>query len=125
MLKLWNRIRRNAALLIIITFLSIILEGCSLLGIRTTNEAVYTVEKKVGDIEIRHYERAMTIETYTDKADFRDATGQSFRLLFDYISGANISANDIAMTAPVIAEPREGKDTKLSLIHISEPTRPY
>lgn len=106
---MWNKARSNAPLLIIITLLSLILEGCSLLGIRTTNEALYTVEKKVGNIEIRRYEPVMIVETYVNEPNFRDATDQSFRRLFDYISGANVSANDISMTAPVIAEPQEEK----------------
>lgn len=126
MFALWNKALSNAPLLIIITFFSVLLEGCSVLGIRTTNEALYQVEKKVGNIEIRRYEASMMVETYSNQSDFREATDQSFRRLFDYISGANISSNDIAMTAPVIAEPQsnEGKMIAVTSPVIASPTYP-
>ncbi len=111
MAKLWNKTLINAPLIIIITLISIILEGCSLLGIRTIEEAHYAVEQKVDNIEIRRYKPVMTVETYVEEADFREATKMAFQRLFDYISGSNVSANDIAMTAPVMAEPRTNTGT--------------
>jgi len=111
MTQLWNKTLINAPLIIIVTLMSIILEGCSLLGIRTTEEAHYVVEQQVENIEIRRYKPVMTVETYVEEADFQEATGLAFQRLFDYISGSNVSTNDIAMTAPVIAEPRKNTGT--------------
>lgn len=116
MASLWNKTRSNAPLLIIITLLSIILEGCSLLGVRTTEEARYTIEKKDQNIEVRRYQPVMTVETFVEESNFHDATGIAFQRLFNYISGANISADDISMTAPVLAEPspKNGDDIAMT-----------
>lgn len=84
---------------------SLILQGCSVFGVRTTEEAVYTLIKQENDFEIRQYASVMAVQTYVDQEDFDDASGIAFRRLFDYITGNNISTDDIAMTAPVIASP--------------------
>ncbi len=84
---------------------SLILQGCSVVGVRTTEEAVYTLVKQENDFEIRQYASVMAVQTYVDQEDFDDASGIAFRRLFDYITGNNLSTDDIAMTAPVIASP--------------------
>lgn len=59
--------------------------------------AEYTVEKEVGNIEIRIYTRMIiaTVYGYSDN--------EAFGFLFDYIAGNNRSKSKIAMTTPVIS----------------------
>lgn len=83
------------------------LGGCSLLGIRTADEAGYAVVDVRDDIELRDYSAYVTVETVVD-ADFNDAGNQAFRRLFGYISGDNRAREDIEMTAPVIASESDG-----------------
>jgi len=78
------------------------LGGCSLLGIRTAEEAPYVVISTQDNIELREYSAYVTVETTVD-ADFKDAGNRAFRKLFDYISGENRARQNIDMTAPVIA----------------------
>ena len=78
------------------------LGGCSLLGIRTAEEAAYVVLSNQDDIELREYAAYVTVETTVD-ADFKDAGNRAFRKLFGYISGENRARQSIEMTAPVIA----------------------
>jgi hypothetical protein len=56
--------------------------------------ARYNVIRKEGDFEIRKYE-ALIVVTVKDAAS-------KFSVLFNYISGANLSRSKISMTSPVI-----------------------
>ena len=76
--------------------------GCSLFGIRSTEEAPYAVIEEQGQYQIRQYESLIVATTVVD-SDFDEAGKQAFRRLFNYISGDNKAASDIAMTAPVLA----------------------
>ena len=78
-------------------------------GIRLSEEAAYkTVDRVSSAVEIREYAPVMVAEVTLPKGD-RQARNQAFRLLFDYISGANKTAagsDKVAMTVPVaIDEP--------------------
>ena len=53
--------------------------------------------------EIREYGGYIVAET-TVPGSYRDAMSAGFRILFDYISGNNASAQKIEMTAPVLEE---------------------
>jgi len=76
--------------------------GCSLFGIRSTEEAPYAVIEEQGQYQIRQYESLIVATTMVD-SDFDEAGKQAFRRLFNYISGDNKAASKIAMTAPVLA----------------------
>jgi len=65
-----------------------------------TEEAAYSVEKKDGVFELRHYEIQVVAEVFVD-GSMEDAGNKAFRPLFNYISGANRTQGKIAMTAPV------------------------
>lgn len=63
----------------------------------------YTVEKKDGAYEVRHYPPMVLAEVLLEGD--RDATAsQGFRLLFGYISGQNATGEKLAMTIPVFQE---------------------
>lgn len=79
------------------------LAGCSVFGMSSVEEAKYEVRTADGDFEIRDYAPLVMAETVVE-GDWGAAGSKSFRRLFRYISGDNISASEIAMTAPVIAD---------------------
>jgi len=83
--------------------------GCTVFGIRTSEEASYNVLREEGHIELREYDEVVVAETIV-KADFDEAGGIAFRRLFNYISGANAAQTKIAMTAPVLADPAEATE---------------
>lgn len=66
-------------------------------------EAKYTVVKQDDRFELRAYQPHLLAET-TISGDMEQASSQAFRLLFNYISGANQSQTKVAMTAPVSQE---------------------
>jgi len=76
--------------------------GCSLVGIRTTEEPNYSVLQQQDQFELREYEALVVAETLVDES-FDEAGNVAFRRLFNYISGDNAAASEIAMTAPVMA----------------------
>ena len=76
--------------------------GCSLFGVRSTEEAPYSVLEEQGQYQIRQYQSLIVATTMVD-SDFDEAGKQAFRRLFNYISGDNKADREIAMTAPVIA----------------------
>ena len=64
----------------------------------------YNVVLKEDGLEIRDYASAIVVETQV-LASRRDAAGEAFRSLFNYISGNNTSGLEIPMTAPVAQTP--------------------
>jgi hypothetical protein len=82
--------------LIILGVFAVILLLVLLLSRSSAGSIPYTVTKKSGEIEFRHYpELVLATVNATD-----DNTG--FNLLFAYISGSNTPREKIPMTAPVI-----------------------
>ncbi|MGF1553552.1 MAG: heme-binding protein [Paracoccaceae bacterium] len=80
------------------------LAGCSVFGGQAAPEPEYDLVREDGAIEIRAYPELIVAKT-TVAADSRDrAVGRGFNRLFDYISGANRAAEEIAMTAPVVID---------------------
>ena len=70
----------------------------------------YDVVKSEGNIEIRRYAPMIIAEVKIDGTR-KDAIGDGFRLLADYIFGNNLVKEDIAMTAPV----QQQKNTKIAM----------
>jgi hypothetical protein len=87
---------------------SLLIAGCSVFGGKAADEPAYRVIEQDGAIEIREYDGFAVAETSV-VAPFDEATGTGFRRLFDYISGANLGAAKIEMTAPVLTEPKGEK----------------
>jgi len=92
--------RRSISSLITIPLIS----GCSVFGVNTVEEAGYDVLMAEDNYELRLYEPMVVAETYIED-DFDKAGNLAFRKLFGYISGDNTTSSEIAMTAPVIANP--------------------
>lgn len=82
---------------------ALFLAGCSMFGIRSGYEqAAYTVVDRVGQtIEVRQYRPQLVAEVVVEAADEKSGRSAAFRVLYDYISGANRSQEKVAMTAPV------------------------
>jgi hypothetical protein len=77
--------------------------GCTVVGIRTIEEAPYTLVREDASITLRDYDQLVLVETHVD-ADYAEAGNIAFKRLFAYILGENRSRTKIAMTAPVFAD---------------------
>lgn len=99
--------------------IALLQSGCSLFGIRSVEEAGYTVIQQQEPFELRRYDSLVIAQT-TVAADFDDASGIAFRRLFDYISGANRQQQKISMTAPVIAADTAGETIDMTAPVVAE-----
>jgi hypothetical protein len=88
----------------LLLFVFIIFQSaCSVVGIRSAEEAKFQVIMEQGDFQLRQYATFVVAETFID-SNFDKAGSEAFGRLFSYISGDNVSAEKIAMTAPVLAK---------------------
>jgi hypothetical protein len=76
-----------------------------------TDEPSYTLEQKLGDLEIRRYAPRVEAHAQLDTADFDAAREKGFRRLADYIFRGNAAHEKLAMTAPVTIAPRGSTHT--------------
>jgi hypothetical protein len=77
--------------------------GISALTERGIKEPRYEVERKADGYEVRYYESYLVAAAYVPPAT-RQPLRAGFRMLSDYIGGANKGSLKIAMTAPVLQE---------------------
>jgi hypothetical protein len=89
--------------IVVSAFGILLLAGCSLFGVRSGYEQpAYEVVERLGDaVEIRRYEPRLAVETVVAGPGDEAARNAAFRILFDYISGANRAGEEVAMTVPV------------------------
>lgn len=85
---------------ILLIFMGLFFQGCSVFGVRTIELLDYTILEEDGDFDIRSYEPYWVARTVAEGG--YENTGQSFRRLFEYISGNNQVQEKISMTGPVI-----------------------
>lgn len=83
--------------------LGLCLGGCSVFGNSGVEIAPYSVVLKEGDVEIRNYEKLILVTTPMPQG-MKESQNEAFSRLFDYITGTNVAADKIAMTAPVIMD---------------------
>jgi len=104
----------KTVLMSLIPFFSILQSACSSTDKYETPD--YTVLNSFDKekIEIRQYPSILVAEV-TVKGDRDQAANRAFSELFPYISGANISGEDIAMTAPVTQEPAAESSQKIAM----------
>jgi hypothetical protein len=83
----------------------VLLSGCSVVGVRSGYEQpAYTVVARVGEnVEIRRYASRVAAEATVSASGPETGRSEAFRVLFDYISGANQGRSEVAMTTPVEA----------------------
>jgi hypothetical protein len=69
----------------------VLLSGCSVVGIRSGYEQpAYTVLERIGEtVEVRRYCSRFAAEATVKAGDAEAGRNEAFRILFDYISGAN------------------------------------
>lgn len=85
------------------------------MGIRNAEEANYSVIENQKPFEVRNYEALVIAETLIE-ASFDEAGNIAFKRLFGYISGDNVAASEIAMTAPVLTvDENRGGGKKISM----------
>lgn len=87
---------------VFVLIIALLQSGCSLFGIRSAEEAGYTILVDQDRFQVRQYKALVVAETVVDKS-FDEAGKIAFKRLFGYISGANRAQAEIAMTAPVMA----------------------
>lgn len=96
-------LRTNDMKKMLTAFLPLCLVGCSVVGMQSDLEQPpYEVVASLSDdTEIRQYAERIAVEATVTADDSDDARNAAFRLLFDYISGANQANAEISMTVPV------------------------
>ncbi len=89
--------------IILTSFGLLVLSACSFFGFRSGyGQPSYNVVDRVGEnLEVRRYAPRLAAEARVDASDEKSGRDSAFRLLFDYISGENSGATEIAMTTPV------------------------
>jgi effector-binding domain-containing protein len=82
--------------------------GAALVGpiMSDVEQAKYDVVEAHGAIEIRDYAPKIVAEAQVS-GERKEAIGDGFRLIADYIFGNNSAAQEVAMTAPVIQQPSQ------------------
>ncbi len=83
-----------------LSIITIVISFISLGNLLAYDEPKYKVLKEIDNFEIREYSSYIIAETYIDST-FEDAGNVAHGILFDYISGKNISNTEMAMTIPV------------------------
>ena len=68
-----------------------------------TENMPYTVQMKLGEIEVRRYPAQIWAETVVEGASWKEALNDGFRRLAAYIFGANNESARLTMTAPVFS----------------------
>lgn len=107
---------------------ALLLTACSVFGMRSgTEQASYTVVARLDDnTEVRRYPPQLVAETTVAAPDESSGRNKAFRVLFDYISGANRSQKKVAMTAPVETTPAPEKIAMTVPVETkAQPTGPY
>ncbi|MEO1532616.1 MAG: heme-binding protein [Pseudomonadota bacterium] len=96
---MYNRIARTRAIRPVLSAALLLMAGaCSVFGGAAAPEPAYITVRADEAFEIRDYGQLVVVKTSMGVGD-NDAFGR----LFDYISGENQGAREIAMTAPVLA----------------------
>lgn len=87
---------------LLFSIIILLLSGCSVFGESVVEIAPYDVIENTDQarIEVRNYPHMILVSTRMDG----DNRNGAFRRLFQYISGDNVAALEIAMTAPVFMD---------------------
>ena len=115
---------------------AVLLLGAALVGpiMSKVEEPKYTLAERSRNIEIRDYAALIVAETEVI-GERREAIGDGFRIIADYIFGNNAASRKVAMTAPVtqqdsgkiamtapVTQQGDGKNWRIAFIMPSEYT---
>lgn len=95
------------------------ISACSVFSEPGVEKTPYTTVLQDEAIEIREYPLLVIVSTLSS-GDFDEATSASFRRLFKYISGNNITRQKIDMTAPALIEEKSPKIEMTAPVLIAE-----
>ncbi len=95
--------KRRGILFFLIALLAVGLWACGGTSVGNYETPDYTVEKAEKPFEIRSYPALLVAEVVT-QGDRKEAIGDGFRALADFIFGNNAPGGKISMTTPVVQE---------------------
>lgn len=93
---------------ILYLFLLILLQGCSVVGVRNYEILPYEILLQEKNFEVRLYDDYL-VAAVSSANNYKESSSSSFGLLFKYISGYNVSSEKIEMTAPVLQQENSAK----------------
>ncbi len=102
-----NRLLKNIGTILVLTLTT----GCSVFGIRTSEELKYNVIQEDGSFEIREYEPYISAEASL-KGDYQEVQNKLFGILAGYIFGKNKTKEKISMTAPVMVDSKKSNSSE-------------
>lgn len=108
----------------IILLLPFLITSCSFFGIQNEEGPKYEVLVKDGDFEIRKYQPYIIAKT-TVNGDFKNSSGDAFRILAGYIFGKNKGEKKISMTSPVEMEQKSAKIEMTSPVQMKQEGESY
>lgn len=86
--------------LLIVAMTSVLVGGCSFLGQRTGEEALYSTLAVDENFEIRLYE-PLIIAQVASEGSYMAATKAGYQRLTDYVSGSNLAGQTISVNPPI------------------------
>ena len=107
-------IKPFAMALLVVTSASVF-SSCSVFGNNgDVKEPPFTLIQESGDYQVRRY-TPMMLAQVTSTGKWDKASNQSFRPLFNYISGENSTRTKVAMTSPVFNEEKTQYSKKIPM----------
>jgi hypothetical protein len=101
--------------------LSWALAGASALGVARWQLArlftaipSYQLERRFGELELRHYPRHIQAETTVAEEDWDQALAAGLRRLDGYMRGGNTGGEQLSMTWPILSSPAERDELEMS-----------
>lgn len=91
-----------------VVFLSILITGCSAVGIRNYEEPTYQTLEQENKFEVRQYSDVLVAQS-TSAGNYKESSGQNFERLAGYIFGKNKANEKMDMTTPVLQEQQSEK----------------
>ncbi len=101
-------------LVVVVIFAIFMIQSVTMKSSNKIEQYAYTVEREIGEVEIRQYEDAVFSSVMLKDSTYEGGASKGFRILAGYIFGGNDKGQSIAMTSPVVME--MGKEMKMSFM---------